>query len=292
MYNIKNQTKTLPAWLAFLLIILPLFGATTALLAQERSVMTYNIRYGTANDGEDIWDNRKESLVQEIAFYEPDFLGVQEALHSQMEYLDEKLPQYSYIGVGRDDGKTKGEYSAIFYHTDRVKMLDGSTFWLSETPDKISKGWDAALPRIVTYGHFKYKKGKKNKIWYFNTHFDHRGNTARIKSVDLIIKKVHELANHKEPVLISGDFNLEPDSKPIQNMSKAFNDTYTHSRVPAFGPSTTFQGFNIEASGNRRIDYIFTNDNVVVDKTAILSHWIDGHFNSDHFPVLSYFRVQ
>lgn len=292
MNYVTNQIRTRLGFLPVLLTLLVVMGTNTELAAQDRSVMTYNIRYGTANDGEDIWDNRKESLVREIAFYEPDFLGVQEALHAQMEYLDEQLPQYAYIGVGRDDGKTRGEYSAIFYHKDRVKLLNGSTFWLSETPDKISKGWDAALPRIVTYGHFKYKKGKKDKIWYFNTHFDHRGTEAREKSVELIIKKVHELANSKEPVLISGDFNLTPDSKPIQHMSKTFNDTYTHSRVPAFGPSTTFQGFNINAQNDKRIDYIFTNDNVQVLKTAILSHWIDGHFNSDHFPVLSYFQVK
>jgi len=254
--------------------------------------MTYNIRYGTAKDGDDSWEYRKESLAREMAFYEPDFIGVQEALHDQLEYLDEMLPQYSYIGVGRDDGKEKGEYSAIFYHTGRLKLLKENTFWLSETPEKVSKGWDAALPRIVTYGHFKYKKGKKKKIWYFNTHFDHRGDVAREKSVDLIIQKVHELANPKEPVLISGDFNLEPDSPPIHKMSNAFNDSYTTSKLPPFGPSMSFQGFDIEAKGNRRIDYIFTNDQVVVNKTAILSHWIDGHFNSDHFPVLSYFEIK
>src|SRR5690554_236421 len=190
--------------------------------AQERSVMTYNIRYGSANDGDDSWDHRKENLAKEIAFYEPDFFGVQEALHFQMEYLDSILLQYSYIGVGRDDGKLQGEFSGIFYHTDRVKFLEKGTFWLSETPEKPSKGWDAALPRICTYGHFQSKKRKKVKIWYFNTHFDHRGQTARVKSVDLIIKKVHELADLNEAVVISGDFNLPPESEAIQKMSAAF----------------------------------------------------------------------
>lgn len=254
--------------------------------------MTYNIRYGTANDGDDSWQYRKDNLARELAFYEPDFIGVQEALHAQLEYLVEMLPQYSYIGVGRDDGKEKGEYSAILYHTDRLKLLKENTFWLSETPEKISKGWDAALPRIVTYGHFRYRKGKRKKIWYFNTHFDHRGEKAREKSVDLIIQKVHELANAKEPVLISGDFNLKPDTSPMQKMAKSFHDSYTSSELPPFGPSMSFQAFNIEATGDQRIDYIFTNDHIKILKTAILSHWINGHFNSDHFPVLSYFEIK
>lgn len=260
--------------------------------AQERSVMTYNIRYGSANDGDDSWDYRKENLAREIAFYEPDFIGVQEALHFQMEYLDSMLTQYSYIGVGRDDGQMQGEYSGIFYNTNRVKLLDQGTFWLSETPDQISKGWDAALPRICTYGHFQYKKRKKDKIWYFNTHFDHRGQTARVKSVDLIIQKVHALADLNEAVVISGDFNLPPESEAIQKMSAAFNDTYTTSENSPLGPTTTFTSFDINKKGGNRIDYIFTNDKIQTSKTAILSHWIDGHFNSDHFPVLSYFRIK
>lgn len=265
---------------------------TPEISAQERSVMTYNIRYGSANDGADSWDYRKESLAREIAFYEPDFFGVQEALSFQMEYLDSVLTQYSYIGVGRDDGKEQGEFSGIFYHTDRLRLLDEGTFWLSETPDRPSKGWDAALPRICTYGYFKYKKKKKNKIWFFNTHFDHRGQEARVKSVDLIIKKVGELADLSEPVIITGDFNLPPESEAIQKMSRAFHDTYTTSEIPPLGPSTTFTSFDINREGGTRIDYIFTNDRVKTHKTAILSHWIDGHFNSDHFPVLSYFRIK
>lgn len=265
---------------------------TPALIAQERSVMTYNIRYGSADDGADSWDHRKENLAHEMAFYEPDFIGVQEALHFQLEYLDSLLTSYSYIGVGRDDGKEKGEYSAIFYHTERVRLLDNGTFWLSETPDQISKGWDAALPRICTYGYFQYKKRKKDKIWYFNTHFDHRGEIARVNSVDLIIQKVRELADLSEAVVISGDFNLPPKSEAIRKMSAAFNDTYTTSDHPPMGPTTTFTSFDINKEGGNRIDYIFTNDKIQTSKTAILSHWIDGHFNSDHFPVLSYFDIK
>ena len=278
--------------LPFLILAIFSFIDTSVLVAQDKSVMTYNVRYGTANDGENIWDNRKESLANEIAFYEPDFFGVQEALHMQMEYLDRELPQYSYIGVGRDDGKTKGEFSGIFYHTDRVKLLKEGTFWLSETPEKPSVGWDAALERICTYGYFQYKKKKKHKIWYFNTHFDHKGDKARVESVDLIIEKVKELADPSEPIIVSGDFNLEPFSEPIKKMASVYQDSYTASGIKPFGPTTTIQQFNVDSDRRRRIDYIFTNDHIRVVKTAILSHWIDGHFNSDHFPVLSYFELR
>jgi len=264
---------------------------TSVLIAQDHSIMSYNIRYGTANDGPDHWDHRKESLTNEIAFYEPDFVGVQEALDFQMEYLKENLPQYTYIGVGRDDGKTKGEYSGIFYHTERVKLLDEGTFWLSETPDEVSKGWDAALPRICTYGHFKYKKRPRKNIWVFNTHFDHRGHEAREKSVELIVEKAKKLSNEKEAILISGDFNLGPESTPIQNMKKHFHDSYETSELPPFGHSLSFNGFKMNPERGQRIDYIFTNEKVKVKKIGILSTLIDGHYNSDHFPVLMYFDM-
>lgn len=284
--------KRNPLLLVFLSFLLFTILINAPVSAQERSIMTYNIRYGSANDGDDSWNYRKERLAQEIQFYEPDFFGVQEALLFQMDYLDSVLTDYDYIGVGRDDGMTKGEYSGIFYHTNRVKLLDQGTFWLSDTPNEVSKGWDAALPRICTYGHFQYKKRKKDKIWYFNTHFDHRGDVARVNSVDLIIRKVHELADLNEAVAISGDFNLPPESEAIQKMSAVFQDTYTHAQYPAFGPTMSFTSFDINASDRSRIDYIFVNDKIHVKKTAILSHWIDGHFNSDHFPVLSYFEIK
>lgn len=276
---------------SYLLLILFFTGTSTPLIAQSYSVMSYNIRYGTANDGPDHWDNRKEKLTNEIAFYEPDFVGVQEALHFQMDYLKEHLPEYSYIGVGRDDGKTKGEYSGIFYHTGRVKLLEEGTFWLSETPDEVSKGWDAALPRICTYGYFQYKKRPRNKIWMFNTHFDHRGHKAREESVGLIVEKAKELSNPEEPILISGDFNLAPDSAPIQKMKEHFQDSYETSELPPFGHTISFNAFKMNPERGQRIDYIFTNKKVQVKKIGILSTLIEGHYNSDHFPVLMYFDL-
>lgn len=273
------------------LLSVALIFLVSGLKAQNHSAMTYNIRYNNVNDGEDQWDNRKTSLVKEILFYEPDFIGIQEGLHEQVQYLDESLAQYTYIGVGRDDGKTKGEYSAVFYHTDRVKLLEDGTFWLSETPENPSVGWDASMERICTYGYFKYKKGG-DKIWVFNTHFDHRGHEARKESAKLIIQKIEELATSGEPVLLSGDFNLAPETEAIQMLSKKFQDSYTHSGIAPLGPSGTFSGFDVNRENTHRIDYIFANDEVEIKKTAILSHWIDRHFNSDHFPVITQFNIK
>ena len=132
----------------------------------------------------------------------------------------------------------------------------------------------------------------EREFYFVNTHFDHRGEIARVNSVDLIIQKVRELADLSEAVVISGDFNLPPKSEAIRKMSAAFNDTYTTSDHPPMGPTTTFTSFDINKEGGNRIDYIFTNDKIQTSKTAILSHWIDGHFNSDHFPVLSYFDIK
>ena len=164
-----------------------LFFIASMTYAQNMTFLTYNIRYGLANDGENRWDIRKDGLAKQIQFYEPDVFGVQEALGFQVAYLDSILEQYDYYGVGRDDGKEEGEYSAIFYKRDRFTILKKSTFWLSETPDKVSVGWDAALPRICTVLLVKEKISGQT-LWIMNTHFDHKGEKARENSVRLIIQ--------------------------------------------------------------------------------------------------------
>lgn len=280
--NVKIFTS--PLWLLCFLLSFQGYAQ------QSQSIMTYNIRYNNPNDGENIWDHRKASLVKEILFYEPDFIGLQEAVEEQVQYIDQHLPQYTYIGVGRNDGQKDGEYCAIFYHKDRVKNVSQHTFWLSETPDQPSKGWDANIKRICTYGQFQYLKGRK-KIYVFNTHFDHRGHEARKQSAQLILTKIREITQHKYPTLLMGDFNLSPDSAPIQSLSSELQDSYIKVENPPFGPSTTFTGFDIQKEGGHRIDYIFGNEKIKFHKTAILSHWIDRHFNSDHFPVYSTFRI-
>ena len=183
--------------------------------SQDLNVMTFNIRYNTMSDSVNAWPYRKDKVASQVLFHEAHILGVQEALHDQMLDLQERLSQYKYAGVGRDDGKEKGEYSAIFYDTARLQALQTKTFWLSETPEVPgSKSWDAAITRIVTWIKFRDKKTKKI-FFAFNTHFDHIGKIARRESAKLLLQKIKEIAGNT-PAVITGDFNAEPADEPVQ----------------------------------------------------------------------------
>ncbi|MDT0678288.1 endonuclease/exonuclease/phosphatase family protein [Autumnicola musiva] len=248
-------------------------------------LMTYNIKYANENDGENSWSKRKDFITGQLKFYEPDILGVQEALKSQLEYFTSHLDNYDYVGVGREDGAEKGEYSAILYKTDRFKMMENDTFWLSETPKKVSTGWDAALPRICTYALFQDKETGK-KFWYFNTHFDHVGEKARQESVKLIYSKIRKINTENLPVILTGDFNLEPGTQSIQYLSKEMNDSKNIAEKVAFGPEGTFNAYNFQEPVTRRIDYVFVNNKVKVLKYAVLSDSKDLKYPSDHLPVM------
>lgn len=257
----------------------------STLTAQELSLMTYNIRMSTESDGDNAWSKRKEYLTSQVLFYAPDVMGVQEALPEQMDYLEKHLTGYKHIGVGRE-GKNKGEFSAIFYNADRLKVLDDDTFWLSETPEKMSTGWDAALPRICTYALFKDKKSGE-KFFVFNTHFDHVGIKARKNAAALILQKIKELNPKGLPAFVSGDLNLEPNTDPIAVLKTELNDTHDIAPQGAFGPTGTFNGFKFDEPVTKRIDYIFqakANTSKVL-KHAVLSDSKDLHYPSDHLPV-------
>lgn len=264
------------------IVIIGILLFTTVLHSQTLTVMTYNIRLDLASDGENRWDNRKEMLAGQVMFYEPDFMGVQEALPNQMQYLQENLKAYSYIGDGRD-GNGTGEYSAIFYNTQKYKVLQNKTFWLSPTPEKPSKGWDAAYNRICTYGLFEeIKTGKK--IWIFNTHFDHVGEIARTESAKLILSKVHEVNTKNYPVILTGDFNLEDSSESIKLLSSQLSDSKPVA-LQRFGPKGTFNAFKFDKPVTVRIDYIFTSPKAKVLKYAVLSDSDQCRYPSDHLPV-------
>lgn len=270
------------------IIILLLLVMTFSSVGQTASykMMTYNIRYDNPGDGENTWSKRKEFMSDQIAYNHPDVFGIQEGLHQQVQYLDSVFVDYGYIGVGRDDGKTKGEYSAIFYNKEKLQLLKEGTFWLSETPNEISVGWDAAMERICTFGLFE-NKFSKEKFWVFNTHFDHIGDLARVRSAALILEKVAELNSHNLPVIVMGDFNLTPESEPIKLLSKALNDSKHVSVAKPFGPSGTFNAFEFNKPVLNRIDYIFTSkDQIEVLKYAVLSDSKDCKYPSDHLPVL------
>ncbi|MBV6642173.1 MAG: endonuclease/exonuclease/phosphatase family protein [Cyclobacteriaceae bacterium] len=253
------------------------------LQAQSFTFMTYNIRYANPGDGVNYWENRRAELANQIAFYEPDVFGIQEGLPEQVEYLDEQLDAYSWYGVGRDDGKSKGEFSAVYYKKDKFSVLKNETFWLSPTPEKPSKGWDAALPRICTAVLFQVK-GSDQKFWVFNTHFDHRGDEARLQAVDVILNKLKELNKAGHPAIVMGDLNLTPDTPPIKKLFGALNDTRAVSDL-VFGPEGTWSSFDVQKELDRRIDYIVVSDQVKVSKYAVLTDNRDLRNYSDHLPV-------
>jgi endonuclease/exonuclease/phosphatase family metal-dependent hydrolase len=262
-------------------LLSPVFG-------QEIAVLSYNIRYNASGDGLDLWGLRKTELIQQIKDLNPISFGVQEATLTQMKDLEADLPDYNYIGAGRDDGATKGEFSAIFYKKSELRVLQEDTFWLSETPEKVSVGWDAALPRICTYVKFELVSSKRS-FWHFNTHFDHMGEIARAESAKLIVSKVMALVGDNEAVILNGDFNAEPHEEPILVLNHSFEDPAD--RVKLQGPVGTFSGFQLDAALDRRIDYIFTKGVNVIGYQHLDTQRANGRWISDHLPVLLSFDL-
>ena len=255
------------------------------------NIMTFNIRYSTLRDSANAWLYRKDNAAAQVLFHETHILGVQEALHEQIVDLKDRMPRFKYVGVGRDDGKTKGEYSAIFYDTTRLSVLESQTFWLSETPSVAgSKSWDAAITRIVTWAKMKDKLTKKT-FFVFNTHFDHIGKVARRESAKMILEKVNKIAGSSHAI-ITGDFNAQPDDEPIKMLVDATNplkllDTKALSATGHYGPTGTFNGFKSKETSDQPIDYIFTRKKLPVLQHATFSQTWGGLFSSDHFPVFA-----
>lgn len=254
--------------------------------SQDLKVMSFNIRLNVESDQDNAWPKRKEEALGLLEYYHPDFFGVQEALPEQMKDIKTGLKNYDFVGVGRDDGKEKGEFSAIFYDTVKLQIVKSGTFWLSPTPEKPSKGWDAALNRICTYAIFKDKKSKKEFL-AMNIHFDHIGNVARVKSSELILKKAKELNPKNLPLVLTGDFNLTEDSEPVKILSANLKDTFYHSEKAHYGPKGTFTGFNVTKVPTDRIDYIFVKGFKIKSHRHINDRRENLLYPSDHFPVLS-----
>jgi len=248
--------------------------------------MTYNIRVAV-DEGINSWENRKEKVASMIRFHHADIIGLQEALLLQIKDLIKLLPEYNWSGVGRDDGKEKGEFSAILFRKDKFELLEGSTFWLSETPDSVSLGWDAAYLRIATWVKLKGKNTGKVFI-HLNTHFDHKGIEARENSANLIIKKLSEIKNNIEsPIIITGDLNCTPESEPYKIFTLLFLDTRTNSVHPFYGSDITFNGFGNSIIPANIIDYIFVNDLVSIYQSGIIGETFNGNYPSDHMPVIA-----
>ncbi len=258
--------------------------AATVTAAPIRA-MSFNIRYENTGDGENVWANRRDRVADAINFYDVDVLGTQEVLNSQLEDLKKRLPDYSVIGVGREDGKTKGEYSALWYKPSRFTVSRSGNFWLSETPDQPSKGWDAACERIATWA-ILYDTQTKKEIFVLNTHLDHVGEKARANGVKMVLDKVTELSSGR-PVIVTGDFNSAPESNVIRSLT---DGGLTHTRDVAgtvYGPDWSWhdwQGYNY--GGKSLIDYVFVKNGFDVKSYGVCAETNNGKYLSDHCPVL------
>ena len=250
------------------------------------TVISYNIRLNTPNDGDNIWDNRKDCSITMVKMERPDFLCVQEAYFVQLDYLLKNLPAYDYIGVGRDDGKKGGEHMAILYNKARYEVVEHGDFWLSETPDVCSRGWDAACHRIVTWGYFRDKKTGKH-LYCFNTHLDHVGEVARRESVKLITQRIKEIVKDKKaPIYLTGDFNSDISSDIFVPLKKVLKQA--RKDAPVTDNKGTYNGWG-SAANIFVIDHIFyKNSKPVLFKT------LDGNIYgrpliSDHYPIKGVF---
>lgn len=252
----------------------------------EVSVVSYNIRYMNTKDGEHNWENRKHASINMVNDEQPTIFGLQEAVYEQVKFLDDNLPQYSYYGIGRDDGESKGEFMAIFYNTEQVEMLDKGTFWLSATPDTPSKGWDGQCFRTCTWAMFKCKQTGK-QFAHFNTHLDHRGKEAQKQGMLTIVSKIKELVPQGVPVFLTGDFNTRTDNPIYQPLNAIMTDarevaTETDHRG-------TYTGWRVRENPVV-VDHIFVRG-VEVDKFIVLCDKNYGApYISDHYPVLAEVR--
>lgn len=272
-----------------ILLVAILMVCAVVVSAQDLYVGTYNIRYKNKDDSikGNVWTKRCQVMCDQINFESPDVLGMQEVLVGQLHDFQRLLDDYSYIGVGRDDGKEAGEYAAIFYKNDRVKLLDSGNFWLNETPDVPKLGWDAACIRICTWGKFKDLRTKK-KFYFFNLHMDHVGVVARREAAKLVVSRIKEMAQDA-PVVLTGDFNVDQTDEiyGIFTHSGILKDSYENARI-RFAENGTFNSFKVETKTDSRIDHVFVSPSFKVEAYGLRtdSYWAKGRRNlSDHYPV-------
>lgn len=267
---------------SFFLLIVALIAFCFSVSAQSLKVMTYNIRYATENDGINAWSQRKERVYALLQKYDPDIIGVQEALVSQIDDIIAALPQYAYVGVGRDDGKKAGEFSALLYKKDKYQVLENNTFWLSEKPEVPgSKSWDAAITRVATWAKLKDTKSGKS-FFVLNTHFDHIGKEARLKSAELIKEKTPGFADGL-PVIITGDFNHQRNDPPYQVMMK--KDKLALADPAPKNPPGTYCTFVVDSVPCVAIDYIYHSSHWNSYNYAVIQDHDGSNFPSDHLPV-------
>lgn len=270
------------------LVFLLVLAVSLPSAGQSYKVMSYNIRYNNPGDGRNAWPERKDRLIELVRQSDPDILGVQEALHDQLTDMLEGLDGYAMVGVGRDDGKQKGEYSAILYRTALFEVRDQNTFWLSETPEVPgSKSWDAAITRVATWARLFDRRANK-EILAVNTHFDHVGKESRLRSAELIRKRLGEMAGDL-PVVLSGDFNFTREAPPFAALMSPGGFKLIDS-APANAPGTSC-GFEVGARECNGIDYIFYSPQWKLERYEVLTTNNGRDYPSDHLPVLVSLRL-
>jgi len=268
----------------FVFFALSVFLVNGSLKAQNNKItcITYNIRYDNPSDGDNAWLNRKEKVVEVLKFHNPDIICLQEVLSNQMQYLQNELSNYGSVGVGRDDGKEKGEYSPVFYLKAKFELLNWKTIWLSPEPEYAgSKGWDAALPRVATFVLLSHKKTKK-RLLVVSTHYDHIGKLARKESSLLIQSTIKQLENiwklnTTEPfeILLGGDLNTEPNDDPLsilESDGQLFN-------FKNYRP--TFRDFSVKSTG-KIIDYLMHSKSLSPISISVDTSSQNGFYPSDH----------
>ena len=270
--------------LSFLLLLISLIAGVQT-FAQTHRIATFNIRWDNPGDVGNLWKDRAPHVLHLIQFHQIGLFGTQETLVHQLKQINEGLGFLS-IGVGRDDGKEKGEFSPIHYDPKQYSLEDSGTFWLSPTPDTPSKGWDAALNRICTWGRFKSKEG--TRFYVFNIHYDHIGQQAREESSKLVTQKIKEINRENLPVVWMGDFNVKPDNAAYQTIvsNPTWKDARLVSKIPSYGPAGSFTGFDWDRMPDGIIDHIFVQGKIEVLRHGILTDNYGKKYPSDHFPVL------
>jgi endonuclease/exonuclease/phosphatase family metal-dependent hydrolase len=281
------------------LVVAAAFGACAGTDRGGRSepvaVMSFNIRYGTADDGEDSWAYRRDLVVEVIREQAPDVLGIQEALRFQLDEIADALPEYAQIGVGRDDGGTAGEYAAILFRSARFEVAEQGTFWFSDTPaEPGSMGWGARLPRICTWVRLLDRASGRG-LYVYNVHWDHESQSSRERSAELLVDRIRQRSS-PAPVVVMGDFNAGEDNPAMLLLTgRAGSGSYRGIRDsfrvvhPDATEVGTFHGFDGLTSG-AKIDGILVSDGWEVESAAIIRTSRGGRYPSDHFPVVSTLR--
>jgi endonuclease/exonuclease/phosphatase family metal-dependent hydrolase len=278
-----------------LLLFAPAASGGALQTREPLTVMSFNIRYGTANDGPDHWNARKAHLFEIVRREDADLIGLQEALDFQIDEIAKAAPIYAVVGVGRDDGARKGEYSAILFRKDRLHVAESGTFWFSDTPEVIaSKSWGNTITRICTWARFIDRDGRG--FWHFNVHLDHQSQPSRERSTVLLRERIEARSTKTEPVVVTGDFNVGETNPATLTMTAVtagapgFVDTFRvlHRDNSEAG---TFNGFKFGNTRGEKIDYVFAPPGTEVLRADILRDSKDNRYPSDHFPVVARVRL-